>query len=270
MLQGTSSGAGKSTLTIAFCRILSDLGYSVAPFKAQNMSSNLFYIDDSTVIASIQAIQALACRINPSVEMNPILLKPLGNYYSSVILGGKFFSKMHAKQYYEKFVLGRGFSIVVKSLKRLMDKHDIIVIEGAGSPAEINISRYDIANMILAKEFHIPVLLISDIERGGCFANILGTIYLLKRRERDLIKGIIINKFLGDIEILSPGISIIERKINKKIISVIPKINFNLPPEDSLDSFRCPTLNRKELEYNIDLLANEIKKHMNVKFLLKM
>src|SRR5918912_128477 len=149
MIQGTSSGSGKSTIVTALCRIFADNGYDVAPFKAQNMSSYIYTISETLHrMALAQAIQALASRKEPDIRMNPILLKPLGHYRSSVILDGKFYSEMHAKEYYEEFVLQKGFQIILNALDSLRKENDILVMEGAGSPAEINISKYDVANML--------------------------------------------------------------------------------------------------------------------------
>ena len=180
MVQGTTSGAGKSTIAIGLCRLFSDLGYNVAPFKAQNMSSNFFTTSTGSKMALVQAIQAVAARKEPDPRMNPILLKPLGEYRSTVFLNGRFYSEMYAKEYYEKFVLQQGFTMVLKALESLRSENDIIVIEGAGSPSEINIAKYDIANMLLAQEVGAPVIIVADIERGGCFASIVGTTQLAK------------------------------------------------------------------------------------------
>ncbi len=256
MIQGTSSNAGKSILATALCRILADEGYRVAPFKAQNMSSRLYKVDDSKVIALAQALQALAARVKPSVYMNPILLKPLGNYMSSVIVLGKEYRVMHAGEYYERFALGKGLSIALDALKRLEAEYDLVVIEGAGSPAEINIARYDIANMRLAERIGSPVLIVSDIERGGCFASMLGTLQLLKRHERDLVKGFIINKFRGDMSILANAISKFEYIARKSIIGVIPYIDdLRIPAEDSLSS---------NSEHDLSMLDDELNRLSDV------
>ena len=160
MVQGTSSGAGKSTIAIGLCRLFSDAGYRVAPFKAQNMSSNFYATPEGGKIAQVQAIQAVAARQKPDTRMNPILLKPLGEYRSVVFLNGRFYSEMHAKEYYEKFVLQQGFLTVLKALESLRKENDVVVIEGAGSPSEINIAKYDIANMLLAQKVGAPVLIV--------------------------------------------------------------------------------------------------------------
>jgi adenosylcobyric acid synthase len=234
MIQGTSSGAGKSMLVTALCRILTNKGFKVAPFKSQNMSSYRIENTDK-VIANAQAIQALASRATPDSNMNPILLKPTGNSKSRIYANGEFVSLMEAKDYYSDFVLDKGLRIALDAFGELRRKYEIIILEGAGSPAEINIQKYDIANMIFAKKVNAPVILVSDIERGGCFASILGTMMLLNPSHQRLVKGIIINKFRGDNTILFPAIKKIESKISKPILGIIPKIDHNIPKEDSLD-----------------------------------
>ena len=236
MIQGTSSGAGKSMLVTALCRILTNKGFKVAPFKSQNMSSFTYKIENTDkVIANAQAIQALASRAIPDSNMNPILLKPIGNSKSRIYTNGEFLSVMEAKDYYSDFVLDKGLRIALASFGELRRKYEIIILEGAGSPAEINIQKYDIANMIFAKKVNAPVILVSDIERGGCFASILGTMMLLNPSHQRLVKGIIINKFRGDNTILFPAIKKIESKISKPFLGIIPKIDHNVPKEDSLD-----------------------------------
>jgi adenosylcobyric acid synthase len=236
MIQGTSSGAGKSMLVTALCRILTNKGFKVAPFKSQNMSSFTYKIENTDrVIANAQAIQALASRAIPDSNMNPILLNPIGNSRSRIYANGEFLSIMEAKDYYSDFVLGKGLRIAIAAFGELRRKYEIIILEGAGSPAEINIQKYDIANMIFAKKVNAPVILVSDIERGGCFASILGTMMLLKPSHQRLVKGIIINKFRGDNTILFPAIKKIESKISKPFLGIIPKIDHNIPEEDSLD-----------------------------------
>ena len=266
MIQGTSSGAGKSTIATGLCRIFTDLGYRVAPFKAQNMSSNIHIIakkSESLKIAQAQAVQAEACRRRPDVKMNPILLEPCGNFRSRVILNGKFYCEMHAKEYYETFTLHKGFPIVIKALQSLMIENEIVVIEGAGSPAEINISKYDIANMLLAK-VDAPVIIVTDIERGGCFASIVGTLMLLKPQYRRLTHGFLINKFCGDPLILKSTIISVERITRKKNFGVIPKLAFNLPPEDSLDSVSTIEIPQRDRDKEIDILANSLREKIYV------
>jgi adenosylcobyric acid synthase len=236
MIQGTSSGSGKTTLVTAFCRIFSNMGYRVAPFKAQNMSSSAYNIKStSDQIALAQAIQAIASRKNPDVRMNPVLLKPLGNYRSLIILGGKLYDEMHAKEYYEKFILQKGFPLTLKGLESLRKENDLVIIEGAGSPAEVNILKYDIANMLLAHKVRAPVVITSDIERGGCFASIVGTMELLKPIHRRLVKGFIINKFRGDKSLLKPAMESVKKITRRQFFGIIPRVDFCLPNEDSLD-----------------------------------
>jgi adenosylcobyric acid synthase len=261
MVQGTTSGAGKSTIVIGLCRLFSDRGYKVAPFKAQNMSSNLFTTARGSKMALVQAIQAVAARKEPNSRMNPILLRPLGEYRSTVFLNGRFYSDMHAKEYYEKFVMQHGFSIVLKALDNLRSENDVIIIEGAGSPSEINIAKYDIANMLLAQKVNAPVIIVADIERGGCFASIVGTMQLLRPTHREMVKGFLINKFRGDVTLLSPAIKEVQKLTKKRILGIIPKVEFNLPEEDSLivgmaDKEEVP---RESWNWQIDLVAKAIK-----------
>lgn len=271
MVQGTSSGAGKSTIAIGLCRLLSDKGYKVAPFKAQNMSSNFFATSGGAKMAQVQAIQAVAARKEPDPKMNPILLKPIGEYRSMVFLNGRFYSEMHAKEYYEKFVLQQGFVSALKALDTLRNENDIIVIEGAGSPSEINIAKYDIANMLLAKKVGAPVIIVADIERGGCFASIVGTMQLLKPAHRSLIKGFLINKFRGDITLLAPAVKEVQKITKKRILGIIPKIEFSLPEEDSLVGgiAKKADIPQESWNWQIDLVAKAIKESIDIEKLME-
>jgi adenosylcobyric acid synthase len=267
MIQGTSSGAGKSTLVIGLCRAFSDLGYSVSPFKSQNMTSNFFPLSDSTKkMASIQAIQAIASRTEPDIRMNPILLEPVGDDRSNIFLNGKFVGQMTSERYYRSFVLKKGISTVLQSLEELRQKNDIIIIEGAGSPAEINIAEYDIANMLLAEKIRAPVILTADIERGGCFASIVGTLKLLKPEHRLLIKGVVINKFRGDKNLLKPAIQATEKITKKEILGVVPRIEFTLPAEDSLDEVKIRPTNQspESLNEQVNILASRLKENLDI------
>ena len=256
MIQGTSSGSGKTTLVAALCRIFADKGFSVAPFKSQNMS-NYAYKTKDFEISRAQAIQAIAARCEITPHLNPILLKPLGNYYSNVYLNGKMFKKMHATEYYKKFVQTQGLNIATKSLKYLQKNYDLVILEGAGSPVEINLEKYDIANMKMAEISNSSVLLITDIDRGGSFASIVGTMSLLDKRYQKLIKGFIINKFRGDINILKPGFKKIKEITKHSVLGVIPMIDIDLPEEDSLSGkAKNITWNKK----NLDKIENEIEK----------
>ena len=256
MIQGTSSGAGKTTLVAALCRIFSDKGYRVAPFKSQNMS-NFGYITPDFEISRAQAIQAFGARCNITPDLNPILLKPVGNYSSVVYLNGKRFKKMHAKEYYEKFVNSEGMKLASKSLKTLQKDFDLVIMEGAGSPAEINLQKYDIANMKMAKKANANVLLVTDIDRGGSFASLAGTMALIEKKYQKLVKGFIFNKFRGDIDVLKPGFKKLKNLTNIPVIGTIPLVSLNLPEEDSLNS------NPKDIVWNkknIRKIDNELNK----------
>ncbi len=268
MVQGTSSGAGKTTLVVALCRIFSDAGYNVAPFKSQNMS-NYVYRGNGFEISRAQAIQAIAARCKITPDLNPILLKPRGNYYSLVYLRGKRFRKMHATEFYNKFVNTKGINLVKGSLKTLTKDHDLIILEGAGSPAEINLQKFDIANMKIAEHTKSPVLLITDIDRGGSFASIVGTLALLDKKYQKLVKGFVINKFRGDLNILKPGFSKLTQITKKPIFGVIPMTKLDLPEEDSL-SGRAKGLswnkkNVNKIDREIDKLSKLVKKSLNIK-----
>ena len=273
MIQGTASSAGKTTLVTALCRIFVEKGFSVAPFKAQNMS-NYAYKGKDFEISRAQAIQALASRIEISADLNPILLKPLGDYRSSVFLKGKFYKKMHADDYYKKFVQKDGMKTVLRSFHALEKKHDLIIIEGAGSPAEINLTKYDIANMKLAEKTKSPVILITDIERGGSFGSVVGTISLLEKKYQRLIKGIVFNKFRGDLDILKPGFRRLKQKTGKSVLGTIPMTKFLLPEEDSITSNSKRLVfnkqNFKKINSEIDKLSKVVKSSLNIRAIEKL
>ncbi len=212
MIQGTMSNSGKSFITAGLCRVFKQDGYKVAPFKSQNMALNSYITKDRLEIGRAQAMQAEAAGIEPSVEMNPILLKPTSNVGSQVIVNGEVYGNMKAMDYYK--CKQQLIPEVMKAYHKLEKENDIIVIEGAGSPAEINLRDNDIVNMGLAKLVKAPVLLAGDIDRGGVFASLYGTIKLLEEDEQAMIKGLIINKFRGDVNILEPGLRMIEEKTN--------------------------------------------------------
>lgn len=273
MIQGTSSGSGKTTLVTALCRIFADKGFSVAPFKSQNMSNYAYKIKDFE-ISRAQAIQAIAARCEITPDLNPILLKPLGNYYSNVYLNGKIFKKMHATDYYQKFVKTRGLNIATKSFNSLQKKYDLIILEGAGSPAEINLEKFDIVNMKMADISNSPVLLITDIDRGGSFASIVGTMSLLDKKYQKLIKGFVINKFRGDINILKPGFKKIKEITKCSVLGVIPMIDLDLPEEDSLSNkaknLTWNKINLDKIENEIIKLSKLVNSNLNIKKIERM
>jgi len=248
MVQGTSSYCGKSLLVAALCKIFSEAGYKVAPFKAQNMSLNSFVTEDGKEVARAQALQAFAASIEPTVDMNPILLKPKGDTISQVVFYGKPYKDMSAKDYYSEFALKEGLQSAKDSLERLMFRFDIIFIEGAGSPAEINIYDTDIVNMRIAEFVKAPVLLISDIDRGGVFASLVGTLELLKPQHQELIKGFIINKFRGQLSLLEPGLLKLTEITGKPVLGVIPFIqDLILPDEDSMSLERVSQIDEGKI-----------------------
>ena len=273
MIQGTSSGAGKTTLVAALCRIFSDKGYSVAPFKSQNMS-NFGYVTPNFEISRAQAIQAIGARCDITPDLNPILLKPVGNYSSVVYLNGKRFKKMHAKEYYEKFVNFKGMTLASNSLQTLQKNFDLVIIEGAGSPAEINLQKYDIANMKIAKKANANVLLVTDIDRGGSFASLAGTMALIEKKYQKLVKGFIFNKFRGDIDVLKPGFKKLKNLTHIPVIGTIPLISLNLPEEDSLNSKPKEIIfNRKnilKIDNELDKLSKIVKSNMDINSIEKM
>ncbi len=232
MIQGTGSGAGKSLITAALCRIFKDMGINVAPFKAQNMALNSYITVEGCEIGRAQALQAEAARIIPEVDMNPILLKASGDMGSQVIIHGKVYSTMKAREYYS--FKEQAWNAVKESFDRLSKKYDFIIIEGAGSPAEINLVDVDIVNMSVAKYAKASVILVGDIDRGGVFASLYGTVKLLGRDSK-YIKAFIINKFRGDFGILSPALEMIKNRTGKPVIGVLPYIkDIGLSEEDGL------------------------------------
>ncbi|OGP24702.1 MAG: cobyric acid synthase CobQ [Deltaproteobacteria bacterium GWB2_55_19] len=237
MIQSTCSHAGKSVLTAALLRLLRDRGFRAAPFKAQNMALNSAVTRSGHEIGRAQAFQAEAAGIEATFDMNPILLKPTGDAVSQVIIHGKVFGSMSAREYHSFKKEAKRF--VVESYERLSAEYEVIVIEGAGSPAEVNLRENDIANMGVAEMFDAPVILAGDIDRGGVFAHLVGTLELLSQAERERVKGFIINKFRGDIGLLKPGLEFLEARTKKSVLGVVPYFKeMLLPDEDgvALDS----------------------------------
>lgn len=232
MIQGTMSNAGKSFFAAALCRIFKQDGYSCAPFKSQNMALNSYITTDGCEIGRAQAMQAEAAGILPAADMNPILLKPTTDVGSQVILNGKAIGNMTAADYFRS--KNSLIPYIRNAYNRLSENYDIIVIEGAGSPVELNLKSDDIANMGMAKIAKSPVLLVGDIDRGGIFPQLLGTLSLLENDEIDMVKGLVVNKFRGDIGLFRDGREILERRGGKPVLGVVPYIRCDIEDEDSL------------------------------------
>lgn len=246
MVQGTMSGAGKSLLCAALCRIFHQDGLQCAPFKSQNMALNSYVTRDGLEMGRAQVVQAMAAGVEPDVRMNPILLKPCSDVGSQVIVNGEVRGQMPARDYfrYKKQLVPE----ILAAYHSLAEENDVIVIEGAGSPAEINLKADDIVNMGLARLVDAPVLLAGDIDRGGVFAQLYGTVALLEPEERARVKGLIINKFRGDVEILRPGLAPLEEKTGVPVIGVVPYVRTEIDDEDSL----APSLGRTEAHKPLD------------------
>ena len=251
------SNVGKSFITAALCRIFHRAGYSCAPFKSQNMALNSFITPDGLEIGRAQAMQAAAAGIEPSAEMNPILLKPTDNVGSQVIVNGKPIGNMRARDYFrhKKELVPE----IIKAYETLDKKYDIIIIEGAGSPVELNLKKDDIVNMGLAELVGSPVVLVGDIDRGGVFAQLIGTLSLLEKKENDLVKGLIVNGFRGDISLFSDGVSILEERGGKPVLGVVPHIECNIEDEDSLSH----RLEKKSVSGDIDIAVIRLPRISN-------
>lgn len=248
MIQGTTSDAGKSTIAAGLCRALVRRGYSVAPFKPQNMALNSAVTIDGGEIGRAQWLQALACGIPPHSDMNPVLLKPSSDKGSQVIVQGKVFAEMDARKFHSHKKELMPF--ILESHARLAQQYDFIVVEGAGSPAEINLRANDLANMGFAEAIDCPVLIVADIERGGVFAHLAGTVAVFSESEKRRVKGFIINRFRGDASLLDSGIEWLERETGVPNLAVVPYIkNLVLDPEDSLSG---PSANAKKLKGSRD------------------
>lgn len=232
MIAGTMSNAGKSFIAAGLCRIFMEDGYKVAPFKAQNMALNSFITKDGAEIGRAQAVQAAACGIEPDARMNPILLKPTTDSGSQIIVMGRPYDDMNAREYYRR--KKEFLPYVREAYESLAKEYDVIVLEGAGSPAEINLKEQDIVNMPMAAMADATVILVGNIDPGGVFAQLYGTVKLLEDDEQERIAGLIINKFRGDITILEPGIKMLEEKVGKPVLGVLPYMDVHLEGEDSL------------------------------------
>ncbi len=257
MIQGTMSGVGKSLLCAGLCRIFHEDGFRVAPFKSQNMALNSFITKDGLEMGRAQAVQAFAAGIEPDVRMNPILLKPSSDTGSQVILHGEVQGELSAAEYFRRkkeFV-----PEIRKAFDSLSEEFDIVVIEGAGSPAEINLKQNDIVNMGLAEMVDAPVLLVGDINRGGVFAQLYGTVALLEPHEQKRIRGLVINQFRGDEQILRPGLQMLEQRVQKPICGVVPYTDVDLDDEDSV----CERLSHHKAEKPLDIAVIRLPRISN-------
>ncbi len=251
MVQGSSSSAGKSLLVTALCRIYARRGVHVAPFKAQNMSNNAAACVSGGEIGRAQALQAAAAGVEPSVEMNPILIKPEADAYSQIVVNGRTWKSLPAAQYYEhKDFLWRQVTAALDSLR---EKYELVIMEGAGSPAELNLKPGDIVNMAVARHVRSPVLLVGDIDRGGIFSQLLGTLWLLDDAERLLVRGLVVNKFRGDPALFTSGVKILEEKSGVPMLGVVPYVKgLHLPEEDAV-ALDLPAGRRTSPEEGVDI-----------------
>ncbi|MDD4237148.1 MAG: cobyric acid synthase [Desulfotomaculaceae bacterium] len=238
MIQGTASHVGKSVLVAALCRIFLQDGYSVAPFKSQNMALNSFVTKDGGEMGRAQVVQAEAAGLEPSVDMNPILLKPTGHASSQVVLLGRPVGNLSAMYYHTDYAL-KALPIIEGALNRLQAANDLVVIEGAGSPAEVNLQEHEIVNMRIARMADAPVLLVADIDKGGALASVVGTLELIAHDDRARVAGIIINKFRGDIKLFQPAVEFLEEKTGKPVIGIVPYFQgFRVQEEDTIPEDR--------------------------------
>ena len=270
MVQGTMSSVGKSFLTAGLCRLLTDEGYRVAPFKSQNMSRFSCRLSDGKKISTAQALQATACRKDPDVRMNPILLRPLSDTGSEVIINGEISGQYSAAEY---FKLKRELvPTILSSYESLAQENDFLIIEGAGSPAEINLRSHDIVNMGLAELLDSKVILVGDIDRGGVFAQLVGTLILLTADERARVLGTVINKFRGDKSLLDPGILQLEEHTKVPNLGVIPWMSLNLPEEDSQDAALYPRVgasNWADVDLDLDRMATTLRQQLDWQYILE-
>jgi adenosylcobyric acid synthase len=262
MIQGATSDAGKSAIVTGLCRIFSRMGIRVAPFKPQNMALNSAVTCDGGEIGRAQALQALACGLEPHTDMNPILLKPNTDIGAQVIIQGKAKANMDASSYHAYKKTAK--LAVLESYNRLAEQYDLIIVEGAGSPAEINLREHDIANMGFAETVDCPVIIVADIDRGGVFAHLYGTLALLSSSEQNRVKGFIINKFRGDVELLLPGNQWLEKKTNIDVLAVLPYLHhLHLEAEDAIviNNLHCAASDKQKQLTTIIPVLSRISNH---------
>lgn len=272
MVQGTTSSAGKSILCTALCRIFKQDGMKVYPFKSQNMSSKYHKTKDGKMIAIAQALQAWAAGLEPHENMNPILLVPDSDLSSRLIINGDDSGETTSADYFRNKAVLR--EMITERYKEIESLNELVIIEGAGSPAEINLNKDDIVNMGMAKIADAPVLLVTDIDRGGSFAAVYGTVMLLGQEDRRRIKGIVFNKFRGDILLLEPGIDMLEKLIDIPVVGIIPYIDLNIEDEDTLTdkTKKCEdgSQTRDELEEELEKLAEVVRANIDMDIIYKL
>lgn len=271
MIQGTASDVGKTLFLTALCRILANEGYHVAPFKSQNMSNHTYITKDGLEIAKAQALQAKAAKIEPTVWMSPIILKPGTDVQSEVVMLGEPVGSVSGRAYRDVYY-ERGLDVIKKSLSMLEEPFDFVIMEGAGSPVEVNLKDKELVNMKVAELADVPVILVADINRGGVFASIVGTLELLTASERKRVRGIVVNKFRGDISMFEDGVKWIEDKVNIPVLGVIPYLEHRLEAEDSLSEQTMQehgVVNQTTVEEDFDDLANQVKQSIDVEEIKK-
>lgn len=266
MIQGTTSSAGKSLMCTGLCKIFKEDGYKVFPFKSQNMSSIYYTTKEGYKISTAQALQAMAAGLEPHPDMNPILLVPKTDMGSMVVIKGEDYKHMEAVEYFNYKNTLR--PLVTEVFRKVESENELVVIEGAGSPAEINLKQNDIVNMGMAEIADAPVLLVADIDRGGVFASLYGTVMLLEDHERARIKGLIINKFRGDKTLLEPGIKMIEDILNIPVIGTIPFTHLELVDEDTLIDYekQCnqEPQTREQMDVELNKLAKVLRENLDM------
>lgn len=271
MIYGTTSSAGKSLITTGLCRLFSNKGYKVAPFKSQNMSRKYAVLENGDIISTAQLIQAKASRMEIDGRINPLLLVPRTDNGSDVYFNGSLVSHMKAKEYFEYKKDLR--EQVKETFISLEEEYDIVIIEGAGSPAEINLMDNDLVNTGMAKMADTNAILVVDIDRGGAFAALYGTVMILKEEDRKRIKGFVINKFRGDKELLQPGIKMIEEMTSIPVLGVMPYFRYQLPDEDSLvdanNVLDIQDLNDDIIESSLEKLAGDIERNFDIEKLME-
>jgi len=274
MIQGTASGVGKTILTLALCRIFKEDGYAVAPFKSQNMTTNTHITAAGDEVAVSQWLQALAAGVEVSPDMNPVILKPSTEKKSTqIIVNGRPFDTINAYNFRE--IKQKIVPEIMNAYCRLADKHDVIVIEGAGSPVELNLNKDDIVNMGMAKRANAPVLLVADIDRGGVFASFYGTISLMNETERPYVKATIVNRFKGEPAYFADGVKILEDITRLPVAGVIPYAEIDLPEEDSLavcadrSTISNPPLQVEKFEAQFDSIAENVRESLDMQLIYR-